>query len=148
MVVPVFQRGFCWSSQQLEVWWGSVLQVFTCTLHHASTTGRALCPRYSPVHYTVLVYRVGALCSRYSSVHYTVPAYHVVLCAPGIHLYITPCQHNWWSSVLQVHLIYTCILEGTARYAGLLLAHAEGFGLWLRLFFALQAKKEEKMQFS
>ena len=32
-------------------------------------------------------------------------------------------------------------LEGTARYAGLLLAPAEGFGLRPRLFFALRAKK-------
>ena len=32
-------------------------------------------------------------------------------------------------------------LEDTARYAGLLLAPAEGFGLWPRLFFALWAKK-------
>ena len=33
-------------------------------------------------------------------------------------------------------------LEGAARYAGLLLAPAEGFGLWLRPFFALWAKKD------
>ena len=26
-------------------------------------------------------------------------------------------------------------LEGTARYAGLLLSHAEGFGLWTRFVF-------------
>ena len=33
-------------------------------------------------------------------------------------------------------------LEGAARYAGLLLAPAEGFGLWPRPFFALRAKKD------
>ena len=32
-------------------------------------------------------------------------------------------------------------LEGAARYAGLLLAPAEGFGLRPRPFFALRAKK-------
>ena len=32
-------------------------------------------------------------------------------------------------------------LEGAARYAGLLLAPAEGFGLGPRPFFALRAKK-------
>ena len=31
-------------------------------------------------------------------------------------------------------------LEDMARYAGLLLAPAEGFGLWSRAFFALRAK--------
>ena len=31
------------------------------------------------------------------------------------------------------------ILEGAARYTGLLLAPAEGFNLHLRLFFALRA---------
>ena len=35
-----------------------------------------------------------------------------------------------------------CSLEGAARYAGLLLAPAEGFGLWPRPFFALRAKKD------
>jgi hypothetical protein len=39
------------------------------------------------------------------------------------------------------------ILEDTARYAGLLLAPAEGFGLRPRLFFALRAKKELFMLF-
>ena len=34
------------------------------------------------------------------------------------------------------------ILEGAARYAGLLLAPAEGFGLRPRPFFALRAKKD------
>ena len=34
------------------------------------------------------------------------------------------------------------IIEDTARYAGLLLAPAEGFGLRLRFFYALRAKKE------
>ena len=42
--------------------------------------------------------------------------------------------------------LYTFLLfklEDTARYAGLILAPAEGFGLWPRLFFfALWAKKE------
>ena len=33
-------------------------------------------------------------------------------------------------------------LEGAARYAGLLLAPAEGFGLRQRPFFALRAKKD------
>ena len=33
-------------------------------------------------------------------------------------------------------------LEDTARYAGLLLAPAEGFSLWQRAFFALRAKKQ------
>ena len=33
-------------------------------------------------------------------------------------------------------------LEGAARYAGLLLAPAEGFGLWPRPFFSLWAKKD------
>ena len=33
------------------------------------------------------------------------------------------------------------LLEGTASYAGLLLALAEGFGLCPRLFVALRAKK-------
>ena len=33
-------------------------------------------------------------------------------------------------------------LEGAARYAGLLLAPAEGFGLRPRSFFALRAKKD------
>ena len=37
------------------------------------------------------------------------------------------------------------ILEGAARYAGLLLAPAEGFGLRLRPFFALRAKKDNFM---
>ena len=37
--------------------------------------------------------------------------------------------------------------EGTACYAGLLLASAEGFGLWRKLFFALWAKKEFSMLF-
>ena len=35
---------------------------------------------------------------------------------------------------------YIYILEGTARYAVLLLAAAEGFGLRMRIFFALQEK--------
>ena len=34
------------------------------------------------------------------------------------------------------------VLEGEARYAGLLLAPAEGFGLRPRPFFALRAKKD------
>ena len=34
------------------------------------------------------------------------------------------------------------ILEGAARYAGLLLAPAEGFGLRPRPFFALRANKD------
>ena len=38
-------------------------------------------------------------------------------------------------------------LEDTARYAGLLLAPAEGFGLRPRLFFALRAKKKLIMLF-
>ena len=37
--------------------------------------------------------------------------------------------------------MYYEILEGAARYAGLLLAPAEGFGLRPRPFFALRAKK-------
>ena len=38
-------------------------------------------------------------------------------------------------------VIFVFILEGAARYAGLLLAPAEGFGLRPRPFFALRAKK-------
>ena len=40
------------------------------------------------------------------------------------------------------------ILEETAYYAGLLLAPAKGFGLRLRLFFAVRAKKGLFMLFS
>ena len=40
---------------------------------------------------------------------------------------------------------YNMKLEGAARYAGLLLAPAEGFGLWPRPFFALQAKNLKKI---
>ena len=39
------------------------------------------------------------------------------------------------------------ILEDTARYAGLLLAPAEAFGLRPKAFFALWAKKELIMMF-
>ena len=35
------------------------------------------------------------------------------------------------------------LLEDTPRYAGLLLAPAEGFGLWPRAFFALGQKKAD-----
>ena len=38
-----------------------------------------------------------------------------------------------------IYLIYE-ILEGAARYAGVLLAPAEGFGLRPMLFFALMAQ--------
>ena len=38
--------------------------------------------------------------------------------------------------------IFLAQLEGTARYAGLLLAPAEGFGLRPRPFFDLRAKKD------
>ena len=41
---------------------------------------------------------------------------------------------------MQFHI--SCKLEGAARYAGLLLAPAEGFGLRPRPFFALRAKKD------
>ena len=40
-----------------------------------------------------------------------------------------------------LHCTLLTVLEDTARYAGLLLAPAEGFGLWPRVFFALRAKK-------
>ena len=39
------------------------------------------------------------------------------------------------------------ILEDTARYAGLLLAPAEGFGLWPTLFLPFGQKKELFMLF-
>ena len=39
-------------------------------------------------------------------------------------------------------IVYLNILEEPVRYAGLLLAPAEGFGLWSRVFFALQGKKK------
>ena len=39
------------------------------------------------------------------------------------------------------------LLEDTARYAGLLLAPAEGFGLWPRLFFVIWARREPVMMF-
>ena len=50
-----------------------------------------------------------------------------------------------------MYFVYACmsriyVLEGTPRYAGVLLAPAEGFGLRLRLFIALQAKKKEYAQ--
>ena len=35
---------------------------------------------------------------------------------------------------------FLVLLEGTARCAGLLLAPAEGFGLWLKLFFCKTKK--------
>ena len=44
------------------------------------------------------------------------------------------CPNSWWIEVSQK-------LEDTARYAGLLLAPEEGFGLRPRTFFALQAKQ-------
>ena len=37
---------------------------------------------------------------------------------------------------------YWSKLKDTARYAGLLLARADGFGLWQRAFFGLLAKKD------
>ena len=54
-----------------------------------------------------------------------------------------------------LNIFYHCVLvfftlltlEDTARYAGLLLAPAEGFGLRPRLFFAIRAKKELFMLF-
>ena len=39
------------------------------------------------------------------------------------------------------YALFLHILEGAARYAGLLLAPAEGSGLRLRHLFALRAKK-------
>ena len=43
--------------------------------------------------------------------------------------------------IFQLYYEFYIILEGAARYAGLLLAPAEGFGLQPRTFFALWAKK-------
>ena len=48
-------------------------------------------------------------------------------------------------SPLQLVLLY--IREDTVRYAGLLLATAEGFGLRPRAFFVLRAKREPIMLF-
>ena len=39
-----------------------------------------------------------------------------------------------------LQLLYYTVLEDTARYAGLFLAPAEGFGLWLRLFLPFGQK--------
>ena len=44
-------------------------------------------------------------------------------------------------------VVFNKILEDTARFAGLLLAPAEGFDLWSRAFFALWAKKYRIMLF-
>ena len=56
--------------------------------------------------------------------------------------------------ILRVHCVYEDAkftylkaLEDTARYAGLLLAPAEGFGLWPRLFLPFGQKKELFMLF-
>ena len=46
-----------------------------------------------------------------------------------------------WTGELWSNCLFL-ILEGAARYAGLLLAPAEGFGLRPRPFFALRAKKD------
>ena len=51
-----------------------------------------------------------------------------------------------YDTLFQIHartitLDFTIQLEGTACYAGLLLAPAEGFGMWPR-HFALWAKKK------
>ena len=44
-------------------------------------------------------------------------------------------------TLLNRRFISDLMWAGTARYAGLLLAPAKGFGLWPRPFFALWAKK-------
>ena len=43
--------------------------------------------------------------------------------------------------VMEIEFMVLYSLEDTARYAGLLLAPAEGVGLWPTAFFALLAKK-------
>ena len=50
-------------------------------------------------------------------------------------------------TVVQI-VAYLELLEGAARYAGLLLAPAESFGLWPRPFFPLWAKKDLFMSVS
>ena len=53
----------------------------------------------------------------------------------------------WWNLMTEItfHMVksyrFDEILEGAARYAGLLLAPAEGFGLQPMPFFALRATK-------
>ena len=61
-------------------------------------------------------------------------------------------EGNWGKQeVKNVHLrnlgdmgggiVSLILLKGAARYAGLLLAPAEGFGLWPRLFLPFRQKK-------
>ena len=46
-----------------------------------------------------------------------------------------------YENLVSSYLLVSSKLEDTARYAGLLLAPAEGFGLRPRAFFALRTKK-------
>ena len=54
---------------------------------------------------------------------------------------------TFYKVYIVLNVYFNVILEDTARYAGLLLAPAEGFGLRPRLFFALREKKELFMLF-
>ena len=48
--------------------------------------------------------------------------------------HVSPVTNIYSLSVKGI-LVINKVLEGIARYAGLLLAPAKGFGLWLKLFF-------------
>ena len=56
-----------------------------------------------------------------------------------------PKTGNWYLYIFVIGILL--VLEDAARYAGLLLAPAECFGLWQRAFFALRAKKQIIMLF-
>ena len=72
------------------------------------------------------------------------PCYHI--CLPvtlSYHRKETPFKALHAEKIAEVFLlsVFRIALEDTARYAGLLLALAEDFGLLSRTFFALRAKK-------
>ena len=73
-------------------------------------------------------------------------AFHIALFKLGIFKAQTEEKSDTYADFPRSRLMLP-ILEDTARYAGLLLAPAEGFGLRPRLFLALRAKKELFMLF-